>query len=129
MTALKITADRIAEVGECKYIMSIAFSHGSVPAKSAGTIAKYFATSLATENVVSASRVMRSCFPISTHFDQFGRIGVQIDHVASFFRRLSAGVHRQTDVGLGQRRRVISAVAHHRDQLSVGLLFTDVSQF
>ena len=32
----------------------------------AGMIAKYFATSFAIENVVSAPRVMSSCFPIST---------------------------------------------------------------
>ena len=32
----------------------------------AGMIAKYFATSFATENVVSEPRVMSSCLPIST---------------------------------------------------------------
>ena len=32
----------------------------------AGTIAKYLATSLAIENVVSAPRVMSNCLPIST---------------------------------------------------------------
>ena len=32
----------------------------------AGMITKYFARSFAIENVVSAPRVMRSCFPIST---------------------------------------------------------------
>src|SRR3981081_3377726 len=66
MRALKMTADRIADVGECNCIISIAFSHGKVPAKSAGMIAKYFATSLATEKVVGAPRVIRSCLPIST---------------------------------------------------------------
>ncbi len=65
ISALKITADRIAEVGECRCITSIAPSHGSVPAKSAGTMAKYFATSFAIENVVSAPRVISSCLPIS----------------------------------------------------------------
>jgi len=52
MIALKITADRIAEVGEYRCMMSSALSHGKVPAKSAGIIAKYFATSLAIEKVV-----------------------------------------------------------------------------
>src|SRR5215469_18029317 len=55
--ALNITADKIADVGECRCITSMPLSHGSVPANSAGTIAKYFATSLATENVVSEPRV------------------------------------------------------------------------
>ncbi len=39
---------------------------GWTAANSAGMIAKYLATSLAMENVVSAPRVMRSCLPIST---------------------------------------------------------------
>ena len=34
--------------------------------KIAGRIAKYFATSLAIENVVSAPRVISSCLPTST---------------------------------------------------------------
>jgi len=41
--ALKITADRIAEVGDVKFMKSSFFIHGSVEAKRAGTIAKYFA--------------------------------------------------------------------------------------
>ena len=41
--ALKITADRIAEVAECRLMMSNGLSHGSVAANRAGMIAKYFA--------------------------------------------------------------------------------------
>ena len=41
-------------------------STGNAPANIAGMIAKYFATSFAIENVVSAPRVMSSCLPIST---------------------------------------------------------------
>ena len=41
-------------------------SAGNTPANIAGMIAKYFATSLAIENVVSAPRVISSCLPIST---------------------------------------------------------------
>ncbi len=41
-------------------------STGMTPENIAGMMAKYLATSLATENVVSAPRVMRSCLPIST---------------------------------------------------------------
>ena len=62
--ALKITADKIADVGEWRFIISTGFSHGSVPAKSAGMMAKYFATSLAIEKVVREPRVIKSCFPI-----------------------------------------------------------------
>ena len=38
ISALKMTADRIAEVGECRCITSIAFNHGNVPAMFAGTL-------------------------------------------------------------------------------------------
>ena len=41
-------------------------SCGKATTNIAGRIAKYFATSLATENVVSAPRVISSCLPIST---------------------------------------------------------------
>ena len=39
---------------------------GKTPANIAGSIAKYFATSFAIENVVSAPRVISNCLPIST---------------------------------------------------------------
>ena len=39
---------------------------GNTPTNMAGMMAKYLATSLAMENVVSEPRVMRSCLPIST---------------------------------------------------------------
>ena len=38
---------------------------------------------------------------------------------------LGPGVHRHADVGLGQRRGVVGAVAGHRDQLAPGLLLLD----
>ncbi len=46
--------------------MLSAFSTGKVPANMAGMMAKYLATSLAMENVVSEPRVISSCLPIST---------------------------------------------------------------
>ena len=33
-------------------------------------------------------------------FDEFRRIGIEIDHVAGFFRSLRACVHGHTDIGL-----------------------------
>ena len=66
MRALKITADNIALSGVVSPITFRRFSTGYVVANAAGMMAKYFATSLAMLNVVSAPRVMRSCFPIST---------------------------------------------------------------
>ena len=66
ISALKITAERIADCGVCRCIMLSAFSTGKVPANIAGIMAKYFATSLAIENVVSEPRVISNCLPIST---------------------------------------------------------------
>src|SRR5262245_50823429 len=66
ITALKITADMMADVGDVRFMKSNLASHGSVPLNIAGTMAKYLARSLAMENVVRAPRVIRSCLPIST---------------------------------------------------------------
>src|SRR5881275_3499008 len=66
ISALKITAERIADSGVRNRMMLSTPSTGSAPANIAGIMAKYLATSLATEKVVSAPRVISSCLPIST---------------------------------------------------------------
>ena len=68
ISALKMTAERIAERGDCEVhdVESSSTSAGKTPTNIAGMIAKYLATSLAIENVVSEPRVMSSCLPIST---------------------------------------------------------------
>ncbi len=66
MIALKIRADKIAVVGESSRMMLSTSICGIATMNIAGMIAKYFATSLAIENVVNAPRVIKSCFPIST---------------------------------------------------------------
>ena len=91
-------------------------------------MAKYFATSLAIENVVSAPRVISSCLPISTTSISLVGLEVEIDHVAGLARGLRAGVHGDADIGLGERRRVVGAVAAHGDQLALGLLVADEPQ-
>ena len=65
-SALKTTADRIADSGLERAITLSTSSCGKATTNIAGRIAKYFAMSLATEKVVSAPRVMSSCLPIST---------------------------------------------------------------
>ena len=57
--------------------------------------------------------------------DQFGRIRIEIDHVRRLFGGLRAGVHRDADVGLGERRSVVRAVAGHRDEPARALLAPD----
>ncbi len=66
MSALKMTAERIADSGEASFITLSLSSPGKTPANIAGMIAKYFATSFAIEKVVSEPRVISSCLPIST---------------------------------------------------------------
>src|SRR6478735_8576837 len=61
-----MTAERIALWGLSRRITLRPARAGSAPANIAGMIAKYFATSLAIENVVSAPRVISICLPIST---------------------------------------------------------------
>ena len=59
---------------------------------------------------------------MSDDLDQLGGIAVQIDHIARFARRHGAGVHGDTDIRLGQGRRIIRAVAAHGDKLALRLL-------
>ncbi|MNE64324.1 hypothetical protein D3C80_1597320 [compost metagenome] len=63
------------------------------------------------------------------HFNQLGRVRVEIDHIARLFRRLSARVHRHRDVRLCQCRGVVGAVAGHCHQTSFGLVLTNQRQF
>ena len=51
--------------------------------------------------------------------DQLCRIAVEIDHVAGFARRHRAGIHRDADIGLSERRRVVGAIAAHRDEFAL----------
>ena len=66
ISALKITALRMAEPGLASPMTLSADSCGYVPTKAAGMMAKYLATSLATLKVVSAPRVISICLPVST---------------------------------------------------------------
>ena len=64
--ALKITAERMAEWALSSFMMLRVRSSGNTPWNMAGMMAKYLATSLAIEKVVSEPRVISSCLPIST---------------------------------------------------------------
>jgi hypothetical protein len=59
--------------------------------------------------------------------EQLGRVGVEVDHVAGLLGRLRAGVHRHRDVGLRQRRRVVGAVAGHRDEVAAACWYSRIS--
>src|ERR1700704_5877147 len=66
MIALKMTAERIADCGLCSRMMFSRSRPGNIATNIAGMIAKYFAMSLAIENVVSEPRVISICLPVST---------------------------------------------------------------
>jgi hypothetical protein len=57
--------------------------------------------------------------------DELGGIGIEVDHVAGLARGLSAGIHGNAYVSLGEGGRIVGAVAAHRDQLALGLLVAD----
>jgi hypothetical protein len=61
--------------------------------------------------------------------EELGRVGVQVHHVAGFFGRRRAGVHRHPDVGLRQGWRIVGAIPTHRHQLALGLLVADELEF
>src|ERR1700756_5137068 len=84
----------------------------------AGMMAKYFATSLAIENVVRAPRVISSCLPIST-------ISMSLVGSLSRWTMLPAS---HADIGRGERGRIVGAVAAHRHQLALALLLADQLQ-
>src|SRR5207249_5033264 len=65
IAALNIRADRTAVLSPSPRMLRVV-SWGRVEANIAGTIAKYFATSFAMLKVVTAPRVMSSCFPSMT---------------------------------------------------------------
>ncbi len=94
-------------------------------ANAAGMMAKYFDTSLAMLNVVSAPRVIRSCLPISTISISLVGFEVEIDQISGFLGRLRAGIHGHGDIGLSQRRGVIRAIAGHRHQPPACLSLAD----
>ena len=60
--------------------------------------------------------------------DELGRIAVEIHHVAGLAGGLGAGVHGHADVGLGQRGRVVGAVAGHGDEMAGRLFVADALQ-
>ena len=88
---------------------------GKVAISMAGMMAKYLATSLAMLKVVKRPAGDEQLFADFDDLDQLRRIGVEVHHVAGFLGGLRAGVHGHADIRLGQRGRVVGAVAGHGD--------------
>ena len=129
ISALKITAERIADCGVFSAMMFSTLSCGKAPANMAGMMAKYLATSFATEKVVRAPRVMSNCLPIST--TSISLVGLE-SRSTMFPASLAACVPAfmaRPDVGLRQRGSVVGAVSGHGDEFALGLLGADQCEF
>ena len=125
MSALKITALKIALFGLCRCMTLSGAMAGNVAISIAGMMAKYFATSLAMLKVVSEPRRDEQLLADFDDLDQLRRVRIEVHHVAGFLGGLRAGVHGHADIGLGERGRVVGAVADHRDHAAAGLLPAD----
>ena len=90
--------------------------------------AKYLARSLAIEKVVECPAGHEQLLADLDDLDELGRVAIEVDHVAGLLGGLGAGVHGHADVGLGQGRGVVGAVAHHGDELAAGLFLADVGE-
>ena len=100
-------------------------SAGSTPENIAGMMAKYLATSLAIENVVSEPRVISSCLPTST-------ISISLVGLLSRSTMLPASLAAWVPVFIAtptsawaSAGRVVGAVAGHRHEVAAGLLALD----
>src|SRR3954449_11755402 len=90
----------------------------------AGMIAKYFATSLAIEKVVSAPRVISNCLPISTiSISLVGSLSRSTMLPAS--RAAMVPVFMATPTSACASAGFVGAVAAHRHELALGLLGAD----
>jgi len=96
---------------------------------SPGMMAKYLATSLAIENVVSEPPRHQELLLADLHLDELGRVGVEVHHVAGLPWRPGFAVHRDGHVGLSQSRGVVRPVARHRHEAPAGLQLADQAQF
>ncbi len=118
ISALKITADRIAECGVCRCMMLSALSTGKDAGKHRGDDGEIFRDVVGDGKGGECAAGHQQLLADLDDLDELGRVGVEVDHVARFFRGLGAGVHGHADIGLGERGSVIGTVAGHRDQLA-----------
>ena len=124
ISALKITAERIAERGVCRSMTLRSFEHAD--AREAGehrrddgeVLRDVVGDRERRERAAGDEQLLADLDDV----DELRRVGVEVDHVPGFLRRLGAGVHGDADVGLRERRSVVRAVAGHRDEAAAALL-------
>ena len=120
-----MTAERIADRGVWRSMTLMRSSAGNTPTNIAGMMAKYLATSLAIEKVVSEPRVISSCLPISTISISF----VGFESRSTMFPASLAAcvpVFMATPTSAwASAGRVVGAVAGHGHEVTTGLLGLD----
>ena len=103
-------------------------SAGYVAMNIAGMIAKYFATSLAIENVVSAPRVISSCLPIATtSMSLVGLLSRSTMLPASLAAMVPVFIATPTSACASAGASLVPS-PRHRDQPAGGLFLPDVLQ-
>ncbi len=128
MSALKMIADRMALCGvdSCMMLSTPKLRiEGEKDRRDDGEILSHVVGN--RERGERAAR-HQQLFADLDDFDQLGRIGIKIDHVAGFARGLRAALHGNADIGLRESGRVIGAVAAHGDQPALRLLIADIAQ-
>ena len=128
MTALKITALSTALCGVASFMMFSGATCGNAPISIAGNDGEIFGHVVGDAEGGQRAAGHQQLLADLDDLDQLGRVAVEIDHVAGFLGGLGAGVHGHADVGLGQRRGVVGAVAGHGDQVARGLLLLEQGQ-
>ncbi len=105
MSALKMTAERIAERGVCRSMTLRSFEHADAgePGEHRGDDREVLGDVVGDRERRERSAGDEQLLADLDDVDELRRVGVEVDHVAGFLRRLRAGVHRDTDVGLRQR--------------------------
>ena len=116
ISALKMTADRIADCGDASFMTLSASKLRIGHDEQRRDDREIFRHVVGDREGRQRAARHQQLLADLDDLDQLRRIGVEIDHVAGFARRLRAGLHGDADIGLRQRRRVVGAVAAHGDQ-------------
>ena len=128
MSALKMTAERIAEKGLARLHdvqgFKLRVSGGESRRNDREILRHVIGDTEGCERAAGHQHLLAGLH----HFDELRWVGVQVDHVAGLFGRLGAGVHRHRDIRLRQRRRIVRAIAGHGDEPAFGLMRADQAQ-
>ena len=93
-----------------------------------GMMAKYFGEVVGDRERRQRAARHQHLFADFDHLEQLCGARVEVDHVGGFARGLRSRLQCDADVGLGERRRVVRAVAAHADEAPAGLRLADEAE-